>query len=107
MQERRKAGDAPEYGFTLIEWYRHHRARYSRRDRDLSLTGVTGQSKQAACNSDAKTVETAVSAYFAETGNQPADFAGAYRDRRARSVPSYGTERNGCQQRLRRYARCQ
>ena len=29
----------------------------------FSLTGVTGQSKAAACNADAKTVETAANAY--------------------------------------------
>ncbi len=32
----------------------------------FSLTGVTGQSEAAACNSDAKTYETAVAAYEAE-----------------------------------------
>ena len=31
----------------------------------FSLTGVTGQSQAAACNTDAKTVETAVAAYEA------------------------------------------
>ena len=35
----------------------------------FSLTGVTGQSEAAACNSDAKTVETAVSAYYAENND--------------------------------------
>jgi prepilin-type N-terminal cleavage/methylation domain-containing protein len=64
--ERRKSGEANEYGFTLIEL--------------LivivvlgilaaivvfSLTGVSGQSKQAACTSDAKSVEVAVDAYEA------------------------------------------
>jgi len=76
MQERRKAGDAPEYGFTLIELLIVIIVLGILAAIVIfSLTGVTGQSKQAACNSDAKTVETAVSAYFAETGNQPADFA--------------------------------
>ena len=39
----------------------------------FSLSGVTGQSSAAACNSDAKTVEVAVDAYNAEIGNFPAD----------------------------------
>ena len=71
--KRREAGEAPRVGFTLIEL--------------LivivvlgilaaivvfSLTGVTGQSKAAACTSDAKTVETAVDAYQATTAAFPA-----------------------------------
>ena len=32
----------------------------------FSLTGVTGQSKPAACTSDAKTVEMAIDAYYAD-----------------------------------------
>ena len=66
IQERRKSGEA-ELGFTLIEL--------------LivivvlgilaaivvfSLTGVSGQSKQAACTSDAKSVEIAADAYQAK-----------------------------------------
>lgn len=66
IQERTENGDASEYGFTLIEL--------------LiviivigilaavvvfSLTGVTGESKQAACTSDAKSVEIAADAYQA------------------------------------------
>ena len=66
--------EAPEYGFTLIEL--------------LivivvigilavivvfSLTGVTGQSKAAACTSDGKTVEIAADAYQAKNGSYPAD----------------------------------
>jgi prepilin-type N-terminal cleavage/methylation domain-containing protein len=65
--ERRKSGEANEYGFTLIEL--------------LivivvlgilaaivvfSLTGVSGESKQAACTSDAKSVEIAADAYQAK-----------------------------------------
>jgi general secretion pathway protein G len=64
--ERRKSGEASESGFTLIEL--------------LivivvlgilaaivvfSLTGVSGESKQAACTTDAKSVEVAVDAYEA------------------------------------------
>ncbi len=74
IQMRRKDGEAPEYGFTLIEL--------------LivivvigilaaivvfSLTGVTGQSKAAACTSDGKTVEIAADAYQAKNGSYPAD----------------------------------
>ena len=74
IQMRRVDGDDREAGFTLIEL--------------LivivvlgilaaivvfSLSGVTGQSKSAACNSDAKTVEIAVDAYNAEVGAFPQD----------------------------------
>ena len=73
IQKRRESGDASESGFTLIEL--------------LivivvlgvlaaivvfSLTGVSGESKQAACTSDAKSVEIAADAYQAHTGNYPA-----------------------------------
>jgi prepilin-type N-terminal cleavage/methylation domain-containing protein len=34
----------------------------------FSITGVKGQSEAAACNADAKTIETAVAAYNAEVG---------------------------------------
>jgi type II secretion system protein G len=76
IQKRRIEGDGPDAGFTLIEL--------------LivivvlgilaaivvfSLSGVTGQSKSAACNSDAKTVEIAVDAYNAEAGTFPASQA--------------------------------
>ena len=69
----------------------------------FSLTGVTGQSKQAACNSDAKTAETAVSAYYAETGSYPAAWTdltstaghGPYlRTTRAPTIPSNGYQIN-------------
>jgi general secretion pathway protein G len=68
--ERRKSGEASENGFTLIEL--------------LiviivlgilaaivvfSLSGVTGESKQAACTSDAKSVEIAADAYEAANNN--------------------------------------
>ena len=35
----------------------------------FSLTGVTGQSQVAACNTDAKSVQTAVAAYQTQNGN--------------------------------------
>jgi prepilin-type N-terminal cleavage/methylation domain-containing protein len=38
----------------------------------FALGGVTGQSAVAACNSDAKTVQTAVAAYDAQEGAPPA-----------------------------------
>jgi len=72
IQERRHSFDSAESGFTLIEL--------------LivivvlgilaaivvfSLTGVSGQSKAAACTSDGKTVEIAADAYQAYTGNYP------------------------------------
>jgi general secretion pathway protein G len=40
----------------------------------FALSGVTGQSAQAACNADAKSVEVAVEAYHTQNnGNWPAD----------------------------------
>ena len=74
IQERRHSFDAAESGFTLIEL--------------LivivvlgilaaivvfSLTGVSGQSKAAACTSDGKTVEIAADAYQAYNGSYPSD----------------------------------
>src|ERR1700678_1544045 len=74
IQERRALTNGDEWGFTLIEL--------------LivivvlgilaavvvfALGGVTSTSAQAACNSDAKTVETAVLAYQAQTGGFPAN----------------------------------
>ena len=70
--ERRNSEEANESGFTLIEL--------------LivivvlgilaaivvfSLTGVSGQSKQAACTSDAKSVEVAADAWEAKNGTTP------------------------------------
>jgi general secretion pathway protein G len=70
--KRRKSGEGSEGGFTLIEL--------------LivivvlgilaaivvfSLTGVSGESKTAACTTDAKSVETAVTAYEAQNGTTP------------------------------------
>jgi len=76
IMKRRKSDEANESGFTLIEL--------------LivivvlgilaaivvfSLTGVSGQSKAAACTSDGKTVEIAADAYQAYTGNYPTSSA--------------------------------
>jgi general secretion pathway protein G len=41
----------------------------------FSLTGVTGQSKAAACNANGKTIEVAANAYTAATGSYPANVA--------------------------------
>ena len=72
IMERRQSGESSESGFTLIEL--------------LivivvlgilaaivvfSLTGVSGQSKTAACTTDAKSVEVAADAYQAATGAWP------------------------------------
>ena len=44
----------------------------------FALGGVTGSSAQSACNSDAKSVETAIAAYQSQTGNSvAAGFNGA------------------------------
>ena len=84
IMERRKSGEANESGFTLIEL--------------LivivvlgilaaivvfSLTGVSGQSKQAACTSDAKSVEIAADAF------QAASPTGAYPGSIGALVPTY------------------
>jgi general secretion pathway protein G len=82
IEQRRNDEDASQYGFTLIEL--------------LiviivigilaaivifSLTGVTGQSKTAACTADAKSVEIAADAYQAKNSTWPANVAAL--------VPSY------------------
>jgi prepilin-type N-terminal cleavage/methylation domain-containing protein len=82
IEQRRNDEDASQYGFTLIEL--------------LiviivigilaaivifSLTGVTGQSKTAACTADAKSVEIAADAFQAKNNTWPATVAAL--------VPSY------------------
>jgi prepilin-type N-terminal cleavage/methylation domain-containing protein len=76
IEQRREAGDS-ENGFTLIELLIVIIVLGILAAIVIfSLTGVTGQSEAAACNSDAKTVQTAVSAYQAENpGALPAAFA--------------------------------
>jgi general secretion pathway protein G len=63
----------------------------------FALGGVTGQSAQAACNADAKTVETALAAYNANVGAYPtvditqtSQLAGAGMTPYLRSWPSSG-----------------
>jgi general secretion pathway protein G len=82
IEQRRNDEDASQYGFTLIEL--------------LiviivigilaaivifSLTGVSGQSKTAACTADAKSVEIAADAFQAKNNTWPATVAAL--------VPSY------------------
>ena len=70
IQERRATEDGPESGFTLIELLIVIIVLGILAAIVIfSLTGVTGQSQAAACASDAKTVETAVSAYYAENSD--------------------------------------
>jgi prepilin-type N-terminal cleavage/methylation domain-containing protein len=66
LQERRSNGESPEGGFTLIELLIVIIVLGILAAIVIfSLTGVTGQSAVAACNTDAKSVETAVAAYEA------------------------------------------
>jgi len=72
LQERRENGES-ESGFTLIELLIVIVVLGILAAIVIfSLTGVTGSSQQAACNTDAKSVETAVAAYEA---NPPATIA--------------------------------
>lgn len=74
IQLRRAVGESTERGFTLIELLIVIVVLGILAAIVIfSLTGVTGQSKAAACNSDAKTVEVAVDAYNAEIGTFPID----------------------------------
>jgi type II secretion system protein G len=73
IQQRRNDGEVSEGGFTLIELLIVIVVLGILAAIVIfSLTGVTGQSQAAACSSDAKTVETAISAYQAENGSFPA-----------------------------------
>jgi len=76
IQKRRENGEASESGFTLIELLIVIIVLGILAAIVIfSLTGVTGQSQAAACASDAKTVETGISAYQAENGSFPASLA--------------------------------
>jgi len=70
IQERRAAGEG---GFTLIELLVVIVILGILAAIVLfSLAGVSHSSKQAACNTDAKSVESAVAAYYAAVGSYPA-----------------------------------
>jgi general secretion pathway protein G len=56
----------------------------------FALGGVTGQSKQAACNADAKSVEVAAEAYHAFPGNTNNASAASFGDLTA---PTFTTEK--------------
>ncbi len=72
IQMRKKDGEIPDSGFTLIELLIVIVVLGILAAIVIfSLSGVTGQSKAAACNSDAKTVEIAVDAFNAENGTFP------------------------------------
>jgi type II secretion system protein G len=103
IQERRETGGS-ENGFTLIELLIVIIVLGILAAIVIfSLTGVTGQSEAAACSSDAKTVETSVSAYYAEnndtyptamtdlTAGPPAQPHGPY----LRAVPTATVATNG------------
>jgi general secretion pathway protein G len=73
MQKHLAAGEIAEAGFTLIELLIVIVVLGILAATVIfALGGVTGQSAQAACNSDAKTVENAAQAYIAENGAQTA-----------------------------------
>jgi prepilin-type N-terminal cleavage/methylation domain-containing protein len=101
LQERRQGEEAPEGGFTLIELLIVIVVLGILAAIVIfSLTGVTGQSQAAACNTDAKSVEVAVAAYEANpptgiaAGTAPAtmdDLVSAY----LHSAPTATTDSNG------------
>jgi general secretion pathway protein G len=76
LQERRANGES-EGGFTLIELLIVIIVLGILAAIVIfSLTGVSASSSVAACNTDAKSVETAVAAYDATAGHTNADFTG-------------------------------
>ncbi len=97
---RRADGESPEAGFTLIELLIVIVVLGILAAIVIfSLTGVTGQSKAAACNSDAKTVEIAVDAYNAENRHLPGQLDRTAGHRRRRVVRTF-TQWPATQQRL-------
>ena len=73
IQQRRKNGEGSEYGFTLIELLIVIVVLGILAAIVIfSLTGVSGQSKTAACTADAKSVEIAADAYQAKNNTYPA-----------------------------------
>jgi general secretion pathway protein G len=76
IQQRRKNGEGSEYGFTLIELLIVIVVLGILAAIVIfSLTGVSGQSKAAACTADAKSVEIAADAYQAKNSTYPASVA--------------------------------
>ena len=72
IQMRRDEGESSERGFTLIELLIVIVVLGILAAIVIfSLTGVTGQSKAAACTSDGKSIEIAADAYTAATGSYP------------------------------------
>ena len=95
IQERRKSGESSECGFTLIELLIVIIVLGILAAIVIfSLTGVTGQSKPAACTTDAKTVEIAADAYQAENRHLPGDVTDLTARRvGARTVPALAARR--------------
>ena len=76
IQKRRESGEASESGFTLIELLIVIVVLGILAAIVIfSLTGVSGQSKAAACTSDAKSVEIAADAYQAKNNTYPAELS--------------------------------
>ncbi len=90
VQARRNDEDFSEMGFTLIELLIVIVVLGILAAIVIfSLTSVTGTSAVSACNADAKTVETAVQAYIAQTGNLPAPVTSAAGAGDSDLVPTY------------------
>jgi general secretion pathway protein G len=90
LQERRTDGESAEGGFTLIELLIVIVVLGILAAIVIfSLTGVSGQSQVAACNTDARSVQTAVAAYDAQPGHAIADLAGGGATAQALLTPTY------------------